>query len=138
MSAYTASKFAVVGLSDALRLELGDGPVGLSVVYPGMTNTRFAENSRRQIEAAGGAVMDESKGIGNIHELGMSPDKLAERVLNGVAAREYHIFTHADWKPSIQAVFDDRIAAFGENADPDYHEDIASLRARIAEMQAAQ
>jgi short-subunit dehydrogenase len=137
MSAYGASKFAVVGLSDALRQELGDGPVGVSIVYPGMTNTGFVENSLRQIEAAGGVKASETLGVGNMLASGMNPDRLAEHVLNGVAAGKYHIFTHADWKPVIQAVYDDRLAAFDQNADPDYREDIDGLRARIASTQRA-
>lgn len=137
MSSYDASKFAVVGLSDALRLELQGSPVGLSVVYPGMTRTKFVENSQELIAKATGVAPSAESGVGDILAGGMDPDKLAERVVRGVRAGEYHIFTHVDHKPMIQAVFDDRLAAFGENADPDYHEDIAALQARIASTQAS-
>lgn len=137
MSSYNASKFAVVGMSDTLRQELTGTPIGLSVVYPGMTNTHFVENSQRQIARETHAVVDRNSGVGNMLASGMNPDKLAARVVRGIKANEYHIFTHADWKPMIQAVFDERIAAFGENADPDYRENIEALQARVASTQDA-
>jgi len=137
IASYDASKFAVVGLSDALRQELAGTPIGLSVVYPGMTRTGFVGNSRSILEGATGSPISADSGVGNILAAGMDPNKVAERVLRGIAASEYHIFTQDDWKPAIQSVFDERIAAFGENADADYHEDIAALQTRIAQTQLA-
>jgi hypothetical protein len=67
--------------------------------------------------------------------MGMDPGKVADRVVRAVQAGEYHVFTHADWKGIIQDVFEDRIRAFGENADPNYSEDISALQARIASAQ---
>jgi short-subunit dehydrogenase len=114
---------------------LAGSPIGLSVVYPGMTNTQFVENSQRQIAKETNAVVDKGSGVGNMLATGMSPAKLAARVVRGITAGEYHIFTHADWKPVIKAVFDDRLAAFGENADPEYRENIEALKARVASTQ---
>jgi short-subunit dehydrogenase len=41
---YSASKFAVEALSDALRRELFDSGIALSVIQPGPIETRFSEN----------------------------------------------------------------------------------------------
>ncbi len=41
-ASYCASKFAVVGLSEALRVELKDTPVDISVVMPSLANTDLA------------------------------------------------------------------------------------------------
>ena len=49
-SEYCASKFAVQGLSDALRAELTEVGIGVLVVNPGPTETGFQEN---MIERAG-------------------------------------------------------------------------------------
>jgi NAD(P)-dependent dehydrogenase (short-subunit alcohol dehydrogenase family) len=136
MSSYDASKFALVGMSDALRLELAGTKVGLSVVYPGMTRTGFIQNSVSQLAREAGAVLVEGGTLGNILDGGMSPDRIAEFTLRAVRASEYHVFTHADWKPAIQAVFDERMAAYGEGADPTYHEDLSGLKARIEQTMA--
>jgi NAD(P)-dependent dehydrogenase (short-subunit alcohol dehydrogenase family) len=43
---YTTSKFAVVGLSEALRRELEPFKIGVSVLCPGPVNTKILSNSR--------------------------------------------------------------------------------------------
>jgi short-subunit dehydrogenase len=45
-AAYAASKFAVRGFSEALRHELADDGVGVTVVHPGGIKTRIAETAR--------------------------------------------------------------------------------------------
>jgi short-subunit dehydrogenase len=45
-SAYSASKFALRGLSQVLYAELGEVGVGVTTVHPGGVRTRIAENAR--------------------------------------------------------------------------------------------
>ena len=45
-TAYSASKFAVRGFGDALRLELAEQGVGVTTVHPGGIATRIAESAR--------------------------------------------------------------------------------------------
>jgi short-subunit dehydrogenase len=45
-AAYAASKFAVRGFSEALRHELAENGVGVTVVHPGGIKTRIAESAR--------------------------------------------------------------------------------------------
>ena len=45
-AAYSASKFAVRGFSEALRHELAANRVGVTVVHPGGVRTRIAESAR--------------------------------------------------------------------------------------------
>lgn len=47
LSAYVASKHAVVGLSDTLALELATTPVGITVVCPGIINTAIVQFNER-------------------------------------------------------------------------------------------
>jgi NAD(P)-dependent dehydrogenase (short-subunit alcohol dehydrogenase family) len=44
--AYSTTKFALVGLTEALRLEIADEGVGLTLVCPGFVRTNFAKASR--------------------------------------------------------------------------------------------
>lgn len=48
--AYNASKFAMEGLSDTLRLELSDTPIHIILIEPGPIHTRIRENSIPQFE----------------------------------------------------------------------------------------
>ena len=48
--AYNASKFALEGLTDTLRLEMEDTPIRVVLVEPGPITSRFRENATRQFE----------------------------------------------------------------------------------------
>jgi short-subunit dehydrogenase len=50
---YSASKFAVEALSDALRRELFDSGVAVSIVQPGPIETKFSENLAHRTERYG-------------------------------------------------------------------------------------
>lgn len=49
--AYCASKFALEGLTDALRLELAASGISVSLIEPGPIRTRFVETALRRFEA---------------------------------------------------------------------------------------
>ena len=53
VSAYVASKHALVGLTRALALELAKGPVTVNAVCPGYTETAMAEQAMRNIVQSG-------------------------------------------------------------------------------------
>ena len=51
MGMYSATKHALAAISDALRIELGGTGVGVSTIYPGLTETSFTENMLQEVEA---------------------------------------------------------------------------------------
>ncbi|NLE88100.1 MAG: SDR family NAD(P)-dependent oxidoreductase [Myxococcales bacterium] len=75
--AYGTTKFAVVGLSQALRAELAPSGVGVSVVCPGLVNTGIADQPRFDpaTRARIGALL-QSRGV--------PPDVVAAAVLRAV------------------------------------------------------
>jgi short-subunit dehydrogenase len=50
MGTYAATKFALTAASDALRAELSGTGVGVSTIYPGMTETSFTENMIQEVD----------------------------------------------------------------------------------------
>ncbi len=74
-SLYSASKFAVQGLSDAIRAELSKEGVGVLVVNPGLTQTNFSAN-----------MLERSARISLDHQRGSTPEQVAEATLKAVAA----------------------------------------------------
>ncbi len=74
-SLYSASKFAIQGLSDAIRAELSKDGVGVLVVNPGLTQTNFAHN-----------MLERSARITLDHQRGMTPERVAEAILKAIAA----------------------------------------------------
>lgn len=50
LGAYSATKFALAAVSDALRSELAGTGIHVSTVYPGLTDTSFQENAMREVD----------------------------------------------------------------------------------------
>lgn len=84
-TAYSASKFAVRGFSDALRHELSGSSVGVTTVHPGGIKTSIAKNARH---AANADAEELAKGQEAFEKfLVMPPEQAAETILRGVARR---------------------------------------------------
>jgi short-subunit dehydrogenase len=84
-AAYSASKFAVRGFTEALRHELAEDGVGVTCVHPGGIRTRIAENAR-----VGSGVPAEEAERGKrefARLLTMDPARAAEIVLTAVERR---------------------------------------------------
>src|SRR5439155_26239599 len=54
VGAYTASKYAVVGLTEALRHELEPSGIGVTLLCPGLVATRLLEAGRNRPDHLGG------------------------------------------------------------------------------------
>jgi len=91
-AAYTASKHAVLGFADVMRRELPEH-VRLSVVCPGIVSTSLWRASERRQDAYGGAK-EAPASTGELMQRGMPPERVAQAILDGVAAREFLIVTH--------------------------------------------
>ncbi|MGY1721001.1 SDR family NAD(P)-dependent oxidoreductase [Blastococcus sp. SYSU DS0552] len=83
--AYATSKFAVRGFSEALRHELADDGIGVTVVHPGGIRTRIAESART---GAGVSVEEYEKGRAQFSKLlRMPPEDAAARIVAAVERR---------------------------------------------------
>lgn len=78
MGSYVASKYAVVGLSSALRAEGADLGVNVSAVCPGYVRTRIIQDSKM-------VKISREKILGALMEsMGVTPEKCVTRILHGV------------------------------------------------------
>jgi NAD(P)-dependent dehydrogenase (short-subunit alcohol dehydrogenase family) len=120
--AYISSKFATLGIAMALRNELADSGVGVSVLMPGMSATRIVETTRdlRPVEVEVGQAAVTSQAMQGVLAGGMSSDRIGARVVAAVEAGDFWIFTHPEWKAMAELVTADMLSAFGASADPDY------------------
>ncbi|GAB5414287.1 MAG: hypothetical protein Cons2KO_18900 [Congregibacter sp.] len=104
MGSYCATKFAVVGLSEALEQELADSPINVSVLCPAWVKTRIAESIRNHPNpSVSETIPDAAANIGKIiADEGISVDALVERVLRGMAENTFYLFTHGDFWPFLE------------------------------------
>lgn len=95
-AAYSASKFAVRGFSNALRHELAGSRVGVTVVHPGGVATAIAKNARVPA-GVDEAEVERRKALAD-KLLRMPPEKAGEIIVRGVEQRKARILVGADAK----------------------------------------
>lgn len=84
--AYATSKFAVRGFSEALRHELADRGVGVTVVHPGGVRTNIAVNARISGPDPDGARAEEARRFTE-KALTLPPEEAARRIVAAVQTR---------------------------------------------------
>ena len=103
---YTASKAAVVALSEGLALELeaANAPVGVSVLCPGFVRTRIASSERNRPEALGGrgGGLTDRTSL-RLLDGGTPPEQVADLVAEAVKAGQFWIFSHPEMLPAVES-----------------------------------
>jgi NAD(P)-dependent dehydrogenase (short-subunit alcohol dehydrogenase family) len=107
LGVYCASKFAVVGLTESLYVEMRDQGIGVSVLCPMIVATNINENSLRMrpaelrnppgtdIPQTGGAAPPLVGGT-------IQPEVLARRVVRAIERKELYILTHPEQREILQ------------------------------------
>lgn len=103
---YGATKHAVVGLAAALRGELAERGVGVSVLCPGLIKTRIFESERNRPDG----MEDPSRGnpiSKQYREMlatsGAPPEQVAEVVYHAVLENQFFVFPTSDLDAMIEA-----------------------------------
>ena len=113
-AAYSASKFAVLGLSDAVRQELAPFGIGVSTLFPGLTRSRMSES------ATDGPIAQNPERAASIRANMMEPLWLGRAVVRAIEANEPYIITHPEYATDTKARFEEILMAFGDPAQPGY------------------
>jgi NAD(P)-dependent dehydrogenase (short-subunit alcohol dehydrogenase family) len=100
--AYSATKYAVVALSESLAYDLAGTPVAVSVLAPAAVKTRIYVSGESRPARFGGPYVEPDNGPlqAELERDGMHPDEVGERVVRAIRARELYVFTHIhtrDW-----------------------------------------
>ncbi len=88
-TAYVSSKFAVEGLSESLRYELGQFGVNVIIIEPGVIKTNFFDSMKTAKKAdEGGAYRDITikviTGVKMMAEMGTSPKEVAQVIIKSL------------------------------------------------------
>jgi NAD(P)-dependent dehydrogenase (short-subunit alcohol dehydrogenase family) len=118
LGVYTATKIAVVGLIEALRVELEGTTVGTSAFVPGGVNTDnyIGTGEENPFRAANPPPAGFPRRAGP--PPGMDPLEAGERVLNGVIHNDLFIVTHPEYMPGTKVRFDAMLASEPEEDTP--------------------
>jgi short-subunit dehydrogenase len=101
-SAYSASKFALRGLSEVLRGELLESGVGVTTVHPGGVRTRIAESAEIGAGVPAADIEPQQRIFAAL--LTYPPEKAAREILDGVERRRGRVLIAASAKlPDVLA-----------------------------------
>jgi NAD(P)-dependent dehydrogenase (short-subunit alcohol dehydrogenase family) len=112
-SPYSASKFAVVAMSEGLAMNLKPLGIGVTVLCPGWVRTRLGESARNRPERYGprrtpnpgspaGAMAAQ---IAELLRSGLDPSDVARQVLTAVREDQLYVFTHPEMRGELEARF---------------------------------
>ncbi|HEU0221818.1 MAG TPA: SDR family NAD(P)-dependent oxidoreductase [Paracoccaceae bacterium] len=128
-AAYVTSKFAVVGLSEVMRMELAPKRIGVSVLCPGLVRTRLRANSlsRRPSRPEARPPVAVAAEPGPDRPLGIAPETVGPFVLSAIRDSRFYVITHPEYGGVIENRMQRLIDACATNREDGYIEDIAVL-----------
>jgi NAD(P)-dependent dehydrogenase (short-subunit alcohol dehydrogenase family) len=103
MGPYHATKFAVVGYSEGLKLELERFGIGVSVLCPAWVKTDIHKSALSKPSGAGSVDDPLFQSMTKVIEAGISPESVGEWTAQCVADNRFYIFTHPDFAEFIDA-----------------------------------
>jgi len=130
---YTASKFAVRGLTESLRYNLAPHGIGCSLMCPGLTRTNAWDSALRRpgdFADSGFAPVDraELESFGTAFDAGMDPLEVGEKTLAGMAENRAVIFTHPEFAEDFREIYEASVAALPDEPVPEGRQAIERLR----------
>lgn len=110
--AYTATKSAVVALSESWAGELASSGIHVAVLCPAFVQTRIYESERNRqakytAESSGDTTHSKRnssllKSATNAVKNGIDPSIVGARLIEALKLGEFYIFTHPNYRPVVQ------------------------------------
>ena len=123
LSVYTATKFAVVGISETMRADLAAQDIGVSVLCPGVVNTNIFTSDRNRPSTLAGttfALLGESDAtpteqaarLAELQANALEPAVVGDMVLHAIREDEFYIFSHPELKQMADVRQDEMAGAY--------------------------
>ncbi|MFP6796269.1 MAG: SDR family NAD(P)-dependent oxidoreductase [Pseudomonadales bacterium] len=114
LGVYTATKYAVVGISETLRADLKQYNIGVSVLCPGVVNTNIFDSGRNRPSHLQGetdtaqmvlsddlAAPEREQRMAEMMARALDPAVVGDMVLHSIQEDEFYIFTHPEVEPMV-------------------------------------
>ena len=114
---YNTTKYGLVGLGEALKVDLEPHGIGVSILCPGVVNTDISHSGKNRPEKYGGALETSDD-----HELakaagsGTDPLDFGRWVVKAIEQNKLYVITHPEDRALVKARHDEILAAF-DNGD---------------------
>ena len=120
---YNTTKFAVLGMSEAMRADLAEQDIGVSVLCPGFVNTNIFKSDRNRpatLQAATNTAnidpqdprLDPETREAMLATEWIEPDVVGDMVLHAIRENEAYIFTHPRFEPMVEGRHAEIAASF--------------------------
>lgn len=132
--AYTASKAAVVALSESWAAELKDKRIGVSVLCPAFVQTRIYDSERNRpdkYKSENYQIENESSFSKQTKQMvkdGIDVSIVGKRVVEAINHGELYIFTHPNYRQVNQERFNGIDEAFARSAESPLLKDIVDQK----------
>ena len=114
LGVYTATKYAVVGISETLRADLKQHDIGVSVLCPGVVNTNIFDSGRNRPSHLQGetdtakmvlsedvAEPEREQRMAEMMAQALDPAVVGDMVLHSIQEDEFYIFSHPEVEPMV-------------------------------------
>jgi NAD(P)-dependent dehydrogenase (short-subunit alcohol dehydrogenase family) len=129
LAMYVTAKAGVLALSEAIRAELMQEDIGVTVLCPGPVKSNIhqaAMNRPERFRSNTGFTDSEAQlGRRQVSPLWMEPEEVGEMVLKAIREDELYVITHGEWREAARARFEAMLLAMPQRTNPEL---IASLR----------
>ncbi len=130
---YTASKFAVRGLTESLRYNLAPHDIGCSLCCPALTRTNAWDSALKRPAEYGDsgfapADRTELEQFGSAFDAGMDPYEVGQKVFRGMARNDSLILTHPEFTEDFREIYEASLAALPQEEAPPSRLHIEHLR----------
>lgn len=138
---YNTSKYAVRGLTQALRLDLEPHDIGVSLLCPGAVNTNIHEavlTRPDHLSDTGyyGADEEVFKRLKSVIEVGLDPVDLAEHVLAAVKNNDFWVIPYPEFRETLEELHCEVIDALPDpSSDPEMMKRVERFNVRRRERQ---
>jgi NAD(P)-dependent dehydrogenase (short-subunit alcohol dehydrogenase family) len=127
---YNTTKFAVRGMSESLRYSLAKHGIHVSCVCPGLVKSYIhaSDDVRPAALMDGARQVDHANNqrLASAHAVGMEPDVIAARILQGMRDNQAYIFPMPDHREELAEYFEEVLADYRDYPqDPGYEQRIA-------------
>lgn len=123
MGPYNATKFAVVGYTESMNVELAPHGIGVAALCPAWVNTQITDSRRNHPSANTDneqqPVVDADRRdiVSEAIKNGMSPDTVGKWVVESMEQDALYIFTHPNWKGAIETKVAKLLSAYDAAAN---------------------
>lgn len=130
---YTASKFAVRGLTESLRYNLAPHGIGVSLMCPGLTKTNAWDSALKRPDEFSGSGFKppdktELEQFGSAFDLGMDPLEVGRKTLAGMTENRGLILTHPEFAEDFEEIYRTTLEALPKEPTPEGRLHIEKLR----------